>query len=78
MRAYEIMSREVITVGVDASIVDAINIMLAHHISGLPVVDPAGKLVGILPEGDFIRRAELGTQRKLGRWLTLLAGAIRA
>jgi CBS domain-containing protein len=77
MRAHEIMSREVITVGVDASIVDAINIMLAHHISGLPVVDPAGKLVGILSEGDFIRRAEIGTQRKRGRWLALLAGADR-
>jgi CBS-domain-containing membrane protein len=77
MRAHEIMSREVITVGVDASIVDAINIMLAHHIGGLPVVDPAGKLVGILSEGDFIRCAEIGTQRRRGRWLTLLAGADR-
>ena len=77
MLAREIMSREVITVGVDASIVDAINIMLAHHVSCLPVVDSTGKLLGILSEGDFIRRAEIGTQRKRGRWLTILAGADR-
>ncbi len=78
MRASQIMSRQVITVGVDASVTDAIKIMLAHHISGLPVVDAAGKLVGIVSEGDFIRRAELGTERKRGRWLTFLAGADRA
>ena len=77
MLAREIMSREVITVGVDASIVDAINIMLAHHVSCLPVVDSTGKLLGILSEGDFIRRAEIGTQRRRGRWLTIVAGADR-
>ena len=45
--------------------------MLQHHVSGLPVVDAAGKLVGIVSEGDFIRRSEIGTQRKRGRsWLT--------
>lgn len=77
MRAHQIMSRQVVTVGVDASVADAINAMLAHHISGLPVVDAAGKLVGIVSEGDFVRRAEIGTERKRGRWLTLLAGADR-
>jgi CBS domain-containing protein len=46
--------------------------MLQHHVSGLPVVDTAGKLIGIVSEGDFIRRAEIGTQRKRGRWLQLL------
>jgi CBS domain-containing protein len=78
MRAHEIMSRQVITVGVEASVADAITTMLAHHVSGLPVVDSAGRLVGIVSEGDFIRRAEIGTGRKRGRWLTFLAGADRA
>jgi CBS domain-containing protein len=77
MRAHQIMSRQVITIGVDASVVDAINIMLTHHISGLPVLDSAGKLAGMLSDGDFIRRAEIGTQRRRPRWLTLLAGADR-
>ena len=32
--------------------------MLQHHISGLPVIDKDGKLVGVLSEGDFLRRRE--------------------
>jgi CBS domain-containing protein len=74
MRTHQIMTRKVITVGTAASIVDAANIMLENHISGLPVVDEAGKLVGIVSQGDFIRRAEIGTRRKRGRWLKLLLG----
>ena len=38
------------------------------------MVDEAGKLVGVISEGDFIRRTEIGTQRKRGRWLRLLLG----
>jgi CBS domain-containing protein len=77
MRADQIMTAPVITVGADDSIVEAVNTMLQHHISGLPVVDPAGQLIGIISEGDFIRRAEIGTERKRGRWLSFLAGADR-
>lgn len=78
MRAHQIMSRQVITVDPEASITDAIHTMLAHHVSGLPVVDRDGKLVGIISESDFIRRAELGTERKRGRLLAFLAGADQA
>ena len=60
MRTNQIMTRKVITVGIATPIVDAANIMLDKHISGLPVVDEAGKLVGIVSQGDFIRRAEIG------------------
>jgi CBS domain-containing protein len=74
MRAHQIMTRRVITAASGASIVEAADIMLENHISGLPVVDDAGKLVGIVSQGDFIRRAEIGTQRKRGRWLKLLLG----
>ena len=77
MRAHQIMTPQVITVGADTTIVEAVNMMLRHHISGLPVVDAAGRLIGIISEGDFIRRAETGTQHKRGRWLTFLAGADR-
>src|ERR1700686_2380733 len=74
MRAHQIMTRQVITITTDAPIVDAANTMLDKHISGLPVVDQAGMLVGIVSQGDFIRRAEIGTQRKRGRWLKFLLG----
>jgi mono/diheme cytochrome c family protein len=68
MRAHQIMTRQVITVGADATMVEAVDTMLRHRISRLPV---AGKLIGIISEGDFIRRAEVGTQRERRRRLTL-------
>jgi CBS domain-containing protein len=75
MRAHQIMTRTVVTVGPEATILEAANTMLRSHVSGLPVVDAAGKLVGVVSEGDFIRRSEIGTQRKRGRWLKFLLGA---
>jgi CBS-domain-containing membrane protein len=77
MRVNQIMTPEVITVGADTTILEAANMMLRYHIGALPVVDTAGRLIGIISEGDFIRRAEIGTQHKRGRWLTFLAGADR-
>jgi CBS domain-containing protein len=77
MRAHQIMTAHVITVRAETTIAEAIDMMLRHHISGLPVVDAAGKLIGIVSEGDFIRRAETGTQHKRGRWLSFLAGPRR-
>ena len=74
MRAHQIMTRPVITVTPDTKVVDAANTMLQKHISGLPVVDASGKLVGIVSEGDFIRRSEIGTQRKRGRFLKFILG----
>lgn len=74
MRAHQIMTRPVITVTPETTIAEAAATMLRRHISGLPVVDGAGKLVGIVSEGDFIRRSELGTQRKHGRFLAFILG----
>lgn len=74
MRAHQIMTRPVVSVTPDTTILEAANTMLQKHVSGLPVIDAAGKLVGIVSEGDFIRRAEIGTQRKRGRWLKFILG----
>jgi CBS domain-containing protein len=75
LRAHQIMTRPVITVTPETSIVEAANIMLQRHISGLPVVNSAGHLVGIISEGDFIRRSEIGTQRQRGRFMKFILGA---
>src|ERR1700676_1700663 len=75
MRAHQIMTRPVITVTPETTIVEAANTMLQRHVSGLPVTDAAGKLVGIVSEGDFIRRGEIGTQRKRGRFLRFVLGS---
>ena len=48
MRAHQVMTRSVATVTPDTTILEAANIMLRRHISALPVLDPAGKLVGIV------------------------------
>jgi CBS-domain-containing membrane protein len=48
--------------------------MLDHQVSGLPVVDDGGKLVGIVTEGDLLRRSETGTERHRPRWLEILMG----
>lgn len=74
MRAHQIMTRPVITITPETSILEAANTMLQRHISGLPVVDAAGKLVGIVTEGDFVRRGEIGTQRRRGRFLQFILG----
>lgn len=74
MKAGDVMTRNVVTIAPEATVLQAARMMLQHHISGLPVVDASGELVGILSEGDFLRRRETGTQRRRSRWLEFLMG----
>ena len=74
MKASDIMTPRVITVTPDASIQEAARLMLQNRISGLPVVDSGGQLMGIVTEGDILRRAETGTERRRARWLEFLLG----
>ena len=74
MKAGEVMTRNVVSIGTDASVADMVKLMFDNRISGLPVVDDQGGLVGIVTEGDCLRRAEIGTERKRPRWLELLIG----
>ncbi len=73
MNARDVMTRNVISISPDATILQAAQTMLKHHISGLPVVDN-GKLVGVVSEGDFLRRRETQTQRRRSRWLEFIMG----
>lgn len=74
MNAADIMVSNVITVTPDADVAEVAKLLLAKHISALPVVDAAGKLVGIVGEGDLLRRAETGTGHERAWWLRLLMG----
>jgi len=74
MKASDVMTQHVVSVEPDASILEAARLMLEHRISGLPVVDATGALVGIVTEGDFLRRAEIGTQRRRARWIDFILG----
>jgi CBS domain-containing protein len=64
------MTDALVTVRADVSLRDAATLMVQHRVSGLPVVDTAGILVGIITEGDLIRRAELGTAGSQAGWLS--------
>jgi CBS domain-containing protein len=77
MKVAEVMTSNVLTIGPDASIAEMVKLMLDNRISGLPVVDDGGNLVGIVTEGDCLRRTETGTERKRPRWLEFLTGPRR-
>lgn len=74
MKAREVMTADVISVRPDASVLDAARLMLENKVSGLMVMD-GGELVGMVTEGDLLRRAETGTAKAHSRWLEWLVGS---
>ena len=74
MKARDVMTPRVISIEADAAIMQAVRLMLQNRISGLPVLDKEGELLGIVTEGDFLRRGELGTQRQRPKWLEFVLG----
>jgi len=74
MKAKDVMTEHVISITPDANVLQAARLMLQNRVSGLPVVDADGALVGIVTEGDFLRRSELGTEKRRPRWLEFLVG----
>ena len=74
MRVKDVMTTNVICIGADELVLKAARLMLQNRISGLPVIDKDGELVGIVTEGDFLRRSELGTQRQRPKWLEFIVG----
>jgi len=68
MISADIMSRSVITVSRDAPLTQAIQLMVDRRVSGLPVTDAAGRPIGILTEGDLLRRVEIGTEDQVSGW----------
>jgi CBS domain-containing protein len=77
MTAGEVMTRDVITIRPDLPIMQAMQLMLQHNISGLPVMD-GGKLVSIVTESDFLRHAEADTTSKRRRLIELLVAPQQA
>ena len=77
MRAMDVMTTDVITVTPDMSVRDFAALLCEHGISGVPVVNEAGRLIGIVSEGDLLHRAENGTERRTekrrARWLDSLS-----
>ena len=76
MKAVDVMTRNVVSVKLDSSVFEAAQRMILNRISGLPVLDASGKLVGVMTEGDLLRRAKL-QRRDTGRagWSSFWAKA---
>ncbi len=74
MQVKDVMTRNVISVQASDPVLKAARLMLENRISGVPVVDKQGALVGVVTEGDFLRRSEIGTQRRRPKWLEFIVG----
>ena len=74
MKAADVMVSAVISVRPNARVEEVASILLANRISAVPVIDDQDELVGIVSEGDLMRRAEAGTERSRSWWLEYLTG----
>jgi CBS domain-containing protein len=74
MNAGDVMTRQIVSVTPETSIQDMAQLMLKNRISGLPVVEDNGNLVGIVTEGDCLRRVETDTEPRRRRWVEFLMG----
>ena len=69
MNVAALMSTNLVSVLPSTTLADAVRIMLAHNVSGLPVLESDGRLVGMITEGDLLRRTELESEGKQPSWL---------
>jgi CBS domain-containing protein len=78
MKVSDVMTHAPTTTDPGASLEEAANLMVRMRVSGLPVVDAKGTVVGILTEGDLLRRVELGTAGRHPGWFASLVAPGRA
>jgi CBS domain-containing protein len=71
MKAADVMTTSVVCIKAEATVLEAARLLLSERISALPVVDPGGKLLGIVSEGDLIHRSEIGSEKLTSRWKVL-------
>lgn len=71
MQAKDVMTRNVVSVQPETPVSEIAGLLLERRISAVPVVNPEGTLVGIVSEGDLMRRAETGTEGTRSWWLAL-------
>jgi CBS domain-containing protein len=78
MRAKDIMTTGVVTIKPETTIAEIATILIERRFSGLPVLED-GRVVGIVSEGDLLRRHEIDTDRKRpgSWWMRLLRGEPR-
>ena len=72
MQAADVMTTRVVTVLPETSVREVARVLLGNRISAVPVVDREGRVLGMLSEGDLMRRVETGTDDRSSWWLSLL------
>jgi CBS domain-containing protein len=73
MKARDVMASHVVTVSPELDVRAVANTLVTNSISGVPVVDANKKIVGIISEGDLMRRVVLGPERKRSWWFELFS-----
>lgn len=72
MQATDVMTKDVITVSPEAEVREIVELLIRHRISALPVVTADQRVVGIVSEGDLMRRVENTTDKRDSWWLSAL------
>ena len=75
MNASDIMTKTVISGRPDTTVGQAVELMLQHHISAIPVIDDERRVVGIVSEGDLMSRVEGANDQNRSWWLSLFSEA---
>ena len=76
MRVEDFMTRRVLTIAPDATILAAAKLMLEHHVGALPVVDASARIVGIISESGLLRddgKSDDGKGADGSPWLQMMA-----
>ncbi len=72
MKASDVMTRGVVCIGPEATVLEAARMLLGERVSALPVVDADGRILGIVSEADLIRREEIGSAKRRSWWSAAL------
>jgi CBS-domain-containing membrane protein len=75
MNASDVMVRDVVTVGPDEDVSNAVKLLVDHDISALPVIDSERRVIGVLSEADLIHRENIGTAKQRTWWLEAVTPA---
>ena len=70
MKVRDVMTPNVVSVAADMAVPEIAKLMLERRISAVPVIDAKAQVVGVISEGDLIRRPEIGTDKPRSRWLS--------
>lgn len=73
MQAKDVMTANVETVTPDTEVTEIARRLIARNVSALPVVDGDNRVVGIVSEGDLMRRSENETERQPSWWIRVFA-----